>query len=134
MAVRKRHFRAGDLRHKITVQQCSESIDASTGQLIKGYTPMRTTWASVGYVGSPSAGSSEEDLNDQRTGKMKIEFMFRFFPNLRFNDRILFNGGYFEIYSIQIVGRDQAYVVRAEMRDDHSDSSPTGASYSQGFG
>jgi head-tail adaptor len=134
MAVRKRHFRAGDLTHKITVQQCNESIDAGTGQLIKGYSPMRTTWASVGYVGSPSAGSSEEDLNGQRTGKMKIEFMFRFFPNLRFNDRIQFNGGWFEIYSIQIVGRNQAYVVRAELRDDQSNESPTGATYIQGFG
>lgn len=134
MAVKKTHLRAGDLTHKIGIEQCSESISAGTGALIKSYSPLRTCWASIGYVGSPSAGSSEENLNDQRTGKMKIEFTFRFFPNLRFNDKITFNGGEFEIYSIQIVGRNQAYVVRAEMRDDHTDSSPTGATYIQGFG
>jgi len=129
MAVKKRHLRAGDLTHKITVQQCSEGIDASTGQLSKTYTNWKNVWSSIGYVGSLSAGSSEENLNEQRTGKMKVEFTFRFFPNLRFNDRIRFNGGDFEIYSIQIVGRNQAYVVRAEMRDDQSDGSPTGVNH-----
>lgn len=119
----------GQLDQKIHVYQVSQSVDASTGQVSEAEFLLKSTWASIGYVGSPSAGSSEENLNGQRTGKMKIEFVFRYFPNLKFDDIIYYEGGRFEIYSIQIIGRKQGYVVRAEMRDDHTGSSPTGTNY-----
>ena len=118
----------GKLQHKVSFYRDATVIDAQTGeQTNEVQTIKENRWGSVKYIGSPSAGSSEEELNDQRTGKIKIEVVCRFFTGLRFEDWIQFEGGRFRIYSIQTLGRNEGYSLRAELRDDDTPMLPTGA-------
>ena len=118
----------GKLQHKVSFYRDATVINPSTGeQQLEVQTIKENRWGSVKYIGSPSAGSSEEELNDQRTGKIKIEVQCRFFSGLRFEDWIEFEGGRFRIYSIQTLGRNEGYSLRAELRDDDSPMLPTGA-------
>ena len=118
----------GKLQHKVSFYRDATVIDATTGeQTNQVQTIKENRWGSVKYIGSPSAGSSEEELNDQRTGKIKIEVVCRFFSGLRFEDWIQFEGGRFRIYSIQTLGRNEGYSLRAELRDDDTPMLPTGA-------
>ena len=118
----------GKLQHKVSFYRDATVIHPQTGeQELEVQTIKENRWGSVKYIGSPSAGSSEEELNDQRTGKIKIEVVCRFFPGLRFEDWIEFEGGRFRIYSIQTLGRNEGYSLRAELRDDDSPMLPTGA-------
>ena len=118
----------GKLQHKVSFYRDATVIHPQTGeQELEVQTIKENRWGSVKYIGSPSAGSSEEELNDQRTGKIKIEVQCRFFSGLRFEDWIEFEGGRFRIYSIQTLGRNEGYSLRAELRDDDSPMLPTGA-------
>lgn len=118
----------GKLQHKVSFYRDATVIDPATGeQTNEVQTIKENRWGSVKYIGSPSAGSSEEELNDQRTGKIKIEVVCRFFSGLRFEDWIQFEGGRFRIYSIQTLGRNEGYSLRAELRDDDTPMLPTGA-------
>ena len=118
----------GKLQHKVSFYRDATVIDQATGeQTNQVQTIKENRWGSVKYIGSPSAGSSEEELNDQRTGKIKIEVVCRFFSGLRFEDWIQFEGGRFRIYSIQTLGRNEGYSLRAELRDDDTPMLPTGA-------
>ena len=118
----------GKLQHKVSFYRDATVINAQTGeQELEVQTIKENRWGSVKYIGSPSAGSSEEELNDQRTGKIKIEVVCRFFTGLRFEDWIQYEGGRFRIYSIQTLGRNEGYSLRAELRDDDSPALPTGA-------
>ena len=118
----------GKLQHKVSFYRDATVIHPQTGeQTIEVQTIKANRWGSVKYIGSPSAGSSEEELNDQRTGKIKIEVQCRFFSGLRFEDWIEFEGGRFRIYSIQTLGRNEGYSLRAELRDDDTVALPTGA-------
>lgn len=118
----------GKLQHKVSFYRDATVIDNVTGeQTNQVQTIKENRWGSVKYIGSPSAGSSEEELNDQRTGKIKIEVVCRFFSGLRFEDWIQFEGGRFRIYSIQTLGRNEGYSLRAELRDDDTPMLPTGA-------
>ena len=118
----------GKLQHKVSFYRDAIVVNATTGEQEETlYAVKENRWGSVKYIGSPSAGSSEEEINDQRTGKMKIEVQCRFFSGLRFEDWIEFEGGKFRIYSIQTLGRNEGYSLRAELRDDDTDALPTGA-------
>lgn len=131
MAVKKTYMRMGDLDTKVSFYRENFSENAYDGRIQYAQQDIKEdVWASIGYVGSPSAGSSEENLMGQRTGKMKLEIVCRYFPNLKFNDYFIHNEGRFEIYSIQIIGRNRGYVLRAELRDDDSSKLPTGATLS----
>ena len=70
------------------------------------------------YIGTPSAGASEERIQEQRTGKIKAEIRCRYFTGVKFEDVIYFEGGKFRIYSIQYEGRHEVLKIRAELRDD----------------
>jgi head-tail adaptor len=118
----------GKLQHRISFYRDATVIDPATGeQTNQVQTIKENRWGSVKYIGSPSAGSSEEELNEQRTGKIKIEVVTRFFSGLRFEDWISYEGGKFRIYSIQTLGRNEGYSLRAELRDDDTPALPTGA-------
>ena len=118
----------GKLQHKVSFYRDAVDIDLQTGsQVPVVQTIKQNRWGSVKYIGSPSAGSSEEEINEQRTGKIKIEVQCRFFSGLRFEDWIEFEGGKFRIYSIQTLGRNEGYSLRAELRDDDTPALPTGA-------
>lgn len=117
----KKRVRLGDLHEKITFYNMTQVVEAGSGAtfldqvLLKGDVP-----CSVKYIGSPSSGSSEEEQNEQRTGKMKIEFVCRFFQGLDFLSEIDYQGGRFKIYSIHVRGKREWYEIRAELQDDES--------------
>jgi len=128
MAVRKRYLKLGDFNEKIDFVREQAAASDYDGRLeFSDVSIKEGVWASIGFVGSPSAGSSEEEIENQRTGKMKIEVVCRWHPDLRlkFEDKIVWNGARFAIYSIQLVGKKQGYALRAELRDDDTDALPT---------
>ena len=121
-------FQLGKLQHKVSFYRDAMQVNLQTGSQTKNVEILKENrWASVRYIGSPSAGSSEEEINEQRTGKIKIEVQCRFFSGLRFEDWIQYEGGRFRIYSIQTLGRNEGYSLRAELRDDDTAMLPTGA-------
>jgi len=118
----------GKLQHKVSFYRDAITVDTLSGEQVEEVQTIKENrWGSVKYIGSPSAGSSEEEINEQRTGKIKIEVVCRFFSGLRFEDWIQFEGGKFRIYSIQTLGRNEGYSLRAELRDDDTPALPTGA-------
>jgi|LauGreDrversion4_2_1035121.scaffolds.fasta_scaffold158464_2 hypothetical protein len=80
-----------------------------------------STYCHVKYIGTPSAGASEEFINDQKTGKVKVEITTRFASGIDFDDIFELEEATFNVYSIHIIGRRQALVIRGESRDDQSD-------------
>lgn len=90
-------------------------------------------WCSVKYIGTPSAGASEDNINDQRTGKSKIEVEMRYRNDVSHEDIIVYMGGWFEIYSIQEGGRDETTIIRAELRDDDTFTLSVADGYTEDF-
>jgi hypothetical protein len=117
----KTRVRLGQLHEKITVYGMTPVVDTNTGAVQMSESVIKQDLpCSVKYIGSPSSGSSEEEQNEQRTGKMKIEFVCRFFDGLNFTDEIDYRGGRFKIYSIHVRGKREWYELRAELQDDES--------------
>lgn len=109
------------MHERITVYGMNPVVDNNTGAVSLAESILRDNMpCSVKYIGSPSSGSSEEEQNEQRTGKMKIEFVCRFFDGLNFTDEIAYQGGRFKIYSIHVRGKREWYELRAELQDDES--------------
>jgi len=121
----KTRIRLGNLNEKCDVIRREQYVDGATGSVYYGDVLLKEGKpCSIKYIGSPSSGSSEEEKNEQRTGKIKIEFVMRYFPGLAFTDEISYNGGRFGIYSLHVIGKRAFYEVRAELQDDQS-SLPT---------
>ena len=98
-------------RESMTVNDAGEKV--KTVSIIK-----RDVGAEFKYIGTPSAGASEERIQEQRTGKIKAEIRCRYFKGVKFEDVVYFEGGKFRIYSIQYEGRHEVLKIRAELRDD----------------
>ena len=121
----KKKERLGNMNEKVDFIRVYENEGSYSDNVTE--VPLRPNrWCRINYIGSPSAGASEEYINEQPTGKIKIEIITRFFPGLTFRDYVLYYGAKFDIYSIQLIGRREGYRLRAEMRDDNTDILPTG--------
>lgn len=106
------------MKNKISFYREVLSID-SNGEKVKNLQIIKQgVSAEFKYIGTPSAGASEEQIQEQRTGKIKAEIRCRYFKNIKFEDLVFFEGGKFRIYSIQYEGRHKAIKLRAELRDD----------------
>lgn len=125
-----RKLQLGNMNEKVRFERLTDAVAADGGISKTVSTIKDGVWASISYVGSPSAGSSEEYVDGQMTGKMKIEVICRYFAPLKFLDQIVYEQSEFEIYSIQMIGKKQFYKLRAQLRDDNSDFLPTGISIS----
>ena len=90
-------------------------------------------WCSVKFIGTPSAGASEDNTDDQRTGKSKIEVELRYREDVSHEDYIIYMGGVFEIYSIQESGRDDTILLRGEARDDDGFTIAVADEYTEEF-
>jgi hypothetical protein len=120
-------MRAGLLHNQVNIKRGTYSVD-SFGDRTRTLSNIVTgLWCSIKYIGTPSAGASEEETNDQTTGKIKIEVTCRYFGlgdagnvGLKFDDVVEHMGGLFDIYSIHVIGRNELYKIRAELRDDSS--------------
>jgi len=109
------------MRNQISFYRKGTTVD-SVGAVANTTTVVReNVWAAFKYIGTPSAGASEEEIHMQRTGKIKAEILCRFFAGLKFEDYIYFDGAKFRIYSIQYEGNGKLLKIRAEMRDDDTE-------------
>lgn len=121
------HLKLGEMYHKVNLKIDVAGTNLYTGdKTFSTVTQRANIPCSIKYIGSPSAGSSEEEINDQRTGKIKIEVVCRYFNGVSFEHYLEYEGGKFRIYSIQILGKREAYRLRAELRDDNTNYLPTG--------
>jgi len=108
----------GAMKNKISFYRESMTVNNS-GEKVKTVSIIkRDVGAEFKYIGTPSAGASEERIQEQRTGKIKAEIRCRYFKGVKFEDVIYFEGGKFRIYSIQYEGRHEVLKIRAELRDD----------------
>tara|TARA_R100000329_G_scaffold137932_1_gene119160 strand:+ start:1743 stop:2135 length:393 start_codon:yes stop_codon:yes gene_type:complete len=117
-------MRAGLLNYRVNFKEPTDVIDEYGDRTTTFTTYEQDVWAAVQFIGSPSAGASEEELDNQTVGKVKIEVKCRFFGTVgslrgpNFRDVIEFEGADFDIYDIQVIGRRELYKIRAEARDD----------------
>jgi hypothetical protein len=110
-----------DFKNRITFTRKQWQVNESTGeQVVSQYITKKNVWSKFTYIGTPSAGASEEEINDQRTGKVKAEIYCRHFDDVQFEDVIWFESSKFRIYSIQYEGNREFLKIRAELRDDDS--------------
>lgn len=106
------------MNNKISFYREVLTVD-SNGEKVKVLTLVKqNVGAEFKYIGTPSAGASEEQIQEQRTGKIKAEIRCRYIKEIKFEDLVYFEGGKFRIYSIQYEGRHKAIKIRAELRDD----------------
>lgn len=111
---------AGDMDVPVNFYKNEFVIDADGAASVSSALYL-STYCHVKYIGTPSAGASEELLNDQKTGKVKVQITLRFATGVDFDDTFSMEGGNFNIYSIHIIGRREFLVIRGESRDDQSD-------------
>ena len=111
-------MKAGRFTEKITVQYKDVTIDAFGGE-VEAWTDRYTSiWAQPLPIGSSAAGGGEFNDDAQMAGTMKYEFVVRYLPGLEFTDRIVWNGGYFDIYQIFPIGRREGMRIRASWSDN----------------
>ena len=108
----------GSMKNRISFYRESFTV-SSGGEKIKVVSLVKQdVGAEFKYIGTPSAGASEDKIQEQRTGKIKAEIRCRYFKGVKFEDLVYFEGGKFRIYSIQYEGRHEVLKLRAELRDD----------------
>lgn len=113
-------MRAGQLDQRIKFRKRSISV-VNGDKTVVNQDLTDEVWASVKFVGTPSAGASEERIDDEQiTGKVKVEIVCRYIKNIKFTDYFVYQGADFDIYSWQIMGRNEYLKIRGEMRDDKS--------------
>lgn len=112
---------AGDMDVPVKFYKNEFVINSTIGTTSVSSELYLSTYCHVKYIGTPSAGASEEFLNDQKTGKVKVQITLRFASGVDFTDSFFMEGAHFNIYSIHIIGRREFLVIRGESRDDQSD-------------
>ena len=101
----------GALDRKITIYSLTATKDAA-GQPINSRTQFATVYAGVEYQ------ASDESIHaDTTTAKTKIEFTIRHLDGLNEQMQIYFDSKYFEIISIQPIGRRESIKVMAKTMD-----------------
>lgn len=113
-------LKLGKLDTKVTFRNPNITISSDGEVVTSSGNASVDRWASIKYVGSPSSGASEEEQNEQRTGKMKIEVVCRYFEPIDFLAEIDMYGATFKVYSIHILGKKEGLKLRAELQDDES--------------
>jgi len=125
-------MKAGELSEKIDIYRPTRSIN-SFGDIANSYEIWKEgVRCKITHLGTPSAGASEFQDDDQEVGEMKAEFKCRWISDIRFDDVLIWNGGHFNIYSILPIGRREGMRLRARRRDnfilaigDHVETNPT---------
>ena len=111
-------MKAGRFKERISVQYKDVTIDAFGGE-VEAWTDRYTNiWSDPLPIGSSAAGGGEFNDDKQTQGTMKYEFVVRYLPGLEFSDRIVWNGGYFDIYQVFPIGRREGMRIRAAWSDD----------------
>lgn len=87
-------MRAGRLRHRVTIQQCTETQN-SYGEAVKEWTDYATVWASV----EPAKGREfweSQQVNAEITGTV----VMRYLAGVKSKMRVLYDGRVFEILAV----------------------------------
>lgn len=111
-------MKAGRFKEKITVQYKDVTVDAFGGHVETWTDRYVDVWADPIGVGSSAAGGGEFNDDHQMQGTMKYEFVVRYLPGLELTDRIVWSGGYFDIYQVFPVGRREGMRIRASWADN----------------
>jgi SPP1 family predicted phage head-tail adaptor len=102
-------IRAGDLRHRISIEKRSSAQDASGGQLL--------AWASFASVRAsvePLVGREWESAQ-QRTARVTTRFRVRYLAGVLPSMRIVWDGRFFDVKDVlQVRGIHHELVIMAE--------------------
>src|SRR5262245_25521704 len=89
-------MQAGELRHRVTIQQATESQN-SVGEAVKTWTTVTTGWAGV----SPLRGREYlEAMQTKSSVDTRITMRKNAYPNLTPKHRILFGSRVFDIEAV----------------------------------
>lgn len=111
-------MKAGELSEKIDIYRPTRTVN-SFGDVTDSYTLWKEgVRCRITHLGTPSAGASEFQDDDQEVGEMKAEFKCRWISDIRFDDVLVWNGGHFNLYSILPIGRREGVRLRARRRDN----------------
>ena len=105
----------GRLDKRITIQTRTVATDTWNHEVIT-WTTRATTWASVRF----NSGRETQEA-DQRVAIDRVTFTVRHRTDIQLTDRIEYGGGYYDIQSIQEVGRDEAIRLITTKRDNAPD-------------
>ena len=111
-------MKAGRFTDKITVQYKDVTIDSFGGEVETWVDRYVGVWAQPKAIGSSAAGGGEFNNDDQMQGTTKYEFVVRYLPGLELTDRIIWEGGYFDIYQVFPIGRREGMRIRGSWSDN----------------
>ena len=114
-------MRAGQFTSKFTVQRKEVVIDEFGGHTETWVDRYVDVKVNPKAIGSSAAGGGEYNEDDQMLGTAKYEFIVRYLPGLEMTDRILWEGGYFDIYQVFPIGRREGMRIRAAWADNQGD-------------
>lgn len=98
-------MQSGKLRHYVELQAYSHSRNRY-GDSVKAW----TTFASV-YAEIKPIGGSYREYGGREQAKGTHTIKIRYNENIKVNDRVLWNGRYFEIMSVQDSFEETEYII-----------------------
>jgi len=101
----------GDLDRRIRVEQYTEVID-SMGQRVPVWSLLTNCWAKVIYE-----NGSEVFEGDQKVAERMIKFIVRYSSTYKETLRILYDGCYYDVRSVENIERKQYQALRSLRRD-----------------
>jgi SPP1 family predicted phage head-tail adaptor len=103
------------LDREITIEQYSATLDDFGGEVLT-WTTLAARWASVEW---PAAHSGEGQEAQQQTATESIDITIRYeaAPTVEPKMRVFFDSKYYDIITVQKVGRQRFIVMRCEYKD-----------------
>lgn len=101
----------GDLDRRITIQQATTASDVF-GEQVETWSTYRKVWAKLSYE-----SGNEFFEADQKTAVRTVKFTVRYDSSITEVMRISYNSAYYDIRSIEEVGRNRYLVLKTEKRD-----------------
>ena len=102
----------GRLDKRITIEQRRNTTDAWNHPVVS-YTTLGTFWASVNFRSGRETQSAQQRVNVDR-----VFFSIRPLDDVRVTDRILYGGAYYDIESIETIGRGGGHRLITTKRDN----------------
>jgi SPP1 family predicted phage head-tail adaptor len=104
--------RAGQLDRKIEIQRYAPNRDETSGEIVPGWATLYTVWASKKQQSGREAIRAEQLVASQT-----VVFTIRY-KDVQPKDRVLFEGRYYDIKSINELGRKEGLELITEGKDN----------------
>ena len=104
----------GKLDRRITIEQPDDRNRAADNSPIVTWGARATVWANVRYT-----NGSNSNEGQQRVQNNHVEFSIRYLGTVETSDRILFDGNYYLISSIDEIGRREGLKIKATWKDNY---------------